>query len=154
MWLLHPRSRGYVRLASANPFENPLIDPRFLSHQGDVDMFVSGKSVIQLVWWCILESHTSTYRNISNTTPMGDITWVVVGDPQGQLFLPYLLYLLPIAISSCHIFTWFTSIICKPVQSSYISFWMSLRIPHTLSCPFRTLIFTRNWRRGPNVTKL
>lgn len=43
MWLLHPRSRGYVRLASANPFENPLIDPRFLSQPGDVDMFVSGK---------------------------------------------------------------------------------------------------------------
>ena len=34
-----------MRLASVNPFDNHLIDPRFLSHPGDVDMFVCGKSV-------------------------------------------------------------------------------------------------------------
>jgi choline dehydrogenase-like flavoprotein len=33
---LRPKSRGTVRLASADPFALPLIDPRFLSHPDDL----------------------------------------------------------------------------------------------------------------------
>ena len=29
--LLQPYSRGEIRLASASPFENPIVDPRYLS---------------------------------------------------------------------------------------------------------------------------
>ena len=34
--LLHPKSRGTVRLASADPHKKPLIDPRYLSHPEDM----------------------------------------------------------------------------------------------------------------------
>ncbi|SFU21955.1 GMC family oxidoreductase N-terminal domain-containing protein [Mesorhizobium sp. YR577] len=40
--LLQPRSRGSVRLASADPFAKPLIDPSYLSEQADVETLVSG----------------------------------------------------------------------------------------------------------------
>lgn len=41
--LLHPRSRGYIRLRSANPLEPPLINPRYLTHPRDVHVLLEGK---------------------------------------------------------------------------------------------------------------
>jgi choline dehydrogenase len=38
--VVRPSSRGTVRLASADPFANPLIDPRYLSDSSDVDRLV------------------------------------------------------------------------------------------------------------------
>ncbi|XP_033750383.1 glucose dehydrogenase [FAD, quinone]-like isoform X1 [Pecten maximus] len=38
--LLHPKSRGTVRLRSTDPFDYPRIDPHFLQHQDDVKMAV------------------------------------------------------------------------------------------------------------------
>ncbi len=40
--LLQPRSRGSLRLASADPMAAPLIDPNFLSDRDDVDRLVRG----------------------------------------------------------------------------------------------------------------
>jgi choline dehydrogenase-like flavoprotein len=40
--LLHPLSRGNVRLASNDPYASPLIDPNFLGHQDDVQKLVGG----------------------------------------------------------------------------------------------------------------
>ncbi|MEU1514920.1 GMC family oxidoreductase N-terminal domain-containing protein [Streptomyces sp. NPDC005811] len=40
--LLQPRSRGTVRLASTDPEEHPVIDPRYLSHPEDLATFVRG----------------------------------------------------------------------------------------------------------------
>src|SRR5690606_36707254 len=37
---LYPRSRGTVRLASADPRAAPLIDPRLLAEEGDIDPLV------------------------------------------------------------------------------------------------------------------
>ena len=37
--LLHPLSRGSVRITSANPSQEPHIDPKYLSHALDVDVF-------------------------------------------------------------------------------------------------------------------
>lgn len=39
---LRPKSRGTVRLASANPSDHPLIDPNFLSHPEDIEVMVAG----------------------------------------------------------------------------------------------------------------
>jgi hypothetical protein len=39
--ILHPRSRGSVRLASSDPFEQPLINPNYLSDQRDVKTLVA-----------------------------------------------------------------------------------------------------------------
>lgn len=38
--ILRPKSRGYVRLRSSNPYEPPLIDPRYLTHAHDVKVMV------------------------------------------------------------------------------------------------------------------
>lgn len=40
--LLQPRSRGSIRLASADPAAAPLIDPQYLSEPADLDVLVSG----------------------------------------------------------------------------------------------------------------
>ncbi|MDC0173360.1 GMC family oxidoreductase N-terminal domain-containing protein, partial [Gammaproteobacteria bacterium] len=40
--LLRPKSRGTVRLQSADPHDNPLIDPKFLSHPDDIKVLVKG----------------------------------------------------------------------------------------------------------------
>jgi len=40
--VLRPASRGSVRLASADPFAAPLIDPNFLAEQTDMDRLVRG----------------------------------------------------------------------------------------------------------------
>ncbi|RYP25411.1 hypothetical protein DL766_007067 [Monosporascus sp. MC13-8B] len=38
--LMHPLSRGTVKLASAKPFDYPLVDPRYLSHPSDLKLYV------------------------------------------------------------------------------------------------------------------
>lgn len=42
---LRPRSRGTVRLRSADPMAQPLIDPNYLAEQADLDSTVSGLEV-------------------------------------------------------------------------------------------------------------
>ncbi len=34
--ILHPKSRGSIRLRSANPFDHPSIDPKYFSHPDDL----------------------------------------------------------------------------------------------------------------------
>ncbi|GBM41278.1 hypothetical protein AVEN_85834-1, partial [Araneus ventricosus] len=38
--LLHPKSRGTVRLQSTNPYDPPLIDPNYFDDSSDVDAIV------------------------------------------------------------------------------------------------------------------
>lgn len=40
--LMHPLSRGTVRPKSTDPFELPAVDPRYLTHQADLDFLVEG----------------------------------------------------------------------------------------------------------------
>jgi len=40
--VVHPQSKGFVRLKSSNPHEEPLIDPKYLTHPYDLDAFVEG----------------------------------------------------------------------------------------------------------------
>ena len=40
--LLRPKSRGTVKLQSADPDDDPLIDPKFLSHPDDMKVLVAG----------------------------------------------------------------------------------------------------------------
>lgn len=44
LFMLHPRSRGSIKLRSSNPFEYPLIDPNLLSDEDDhdIDLFYEG----------------------------------------------------------------------------------------------------------------
>ena len=45
--LMHPQSRGRVRLESADPHSKPLIEANFLSHPADLDTLVEGFRVIR-----------------------------------------------------------------------------------------------------------
>lgn len=45
--LLHPTSRGYVGLRSANPMEAPVIQPNFMSTEEDRDLLLKGTKLAQ-----------------------------------------------------------------------------------------------------------
>ncbi|KAL3868337.1 hypothetical protein ACJMK2_041154 [Sinanodonta woodiana] len=45
--LLHPKSRGTIRLRSRDPFDPPIIDPNYLSEEDDVKTFIRGFSVME-----------------------------------------------------------------------------------------------------------
>ena len=45
--LIYPKSRGTLRLTSADPFAAPAIDPNYLDEQADVDVLVSGMEIIR-----------------------------------------------------------------------------------------------------------
>ncbi|XP_077508663.1 glucose dehydrogenase [FAD, quinone]-like [Amblyomma americanum] len=47
--LLHPKSRGVVRLQSADPSVPPAIDPRYLSHPDDLRVIVKGRRELSLL---------------------------------------------------------------------------------------------------------
>lgn len=44
--VLHPKSRGWVRLQSSNPDDPPLINPRYLTHPDDVQTLVNAIKII------------------------------------------------------------------------------------------------------------
>lgn len=58
--LLHPRSRGTVKLKSKNPNDKPLIDPQYLSHPDDVKNLIKG---IRLVEKLVREMPGATLNN-------------------------------------------------------------------------------------------
>lgn len=43
--LLRPKSRGYVRLRSANPYDPPILDPRYLTHPDDILAMVEAMKI-------------------------------------------------------------------------------------------------------------
>ena len=47
--LLRPKSRGEVTLESADPFADPLIDPKFLSHPDDMKDMIDGYKIMMKV---------------------------------------------------------------------------------------------------------
>ncbi|MEV5831985.1 GMC family oxidoreductase N-terminal domain-containing protein [Nocardia sp. NPDC052112] len=47
--LIYPKSRGEVKLASADPFASPLIDPGYLNDPHDTDFLVAGMNTIREV---------------------------------------------------------------------------------------------------------
>jgi len=47
--LLHPRSRGTIRLRSADPEDPPLINPNYLAEDVDAKILAEGKMSIGLV---------------------------------------------------------------------------------------------------------
>ncbi|XP_023243888.1 glucose dehydrogenase [FAD, quinone]-like isoform X1 [Centruroides sculpturatus] len=40
--LLRPKSRGFVKLKSTNPYDPPVIDPKYLSHPDDLKVIIEG----------------------------------------------------------------------------------------------------------------
>lgn len=47
--VLRPKSRGTLRLASADPFAAPLIDPNFLAEDGDLETLVRGYRITRRI---------------------------------------------------------------------------------------------------------
>jgi len=41
--LLHPQTRGIVRLQSHNPADHPFIEPNYLAHPDDIKVLVEGR---------------------------------------------------------------------------------------------------------------
>ncbi|XP_061193348.1 L-sorbose 1-dehydrogenase-like [Saccostrea echinata] len=56
--LLHPKSRGTIRLQSTDPFDPPLIDPKYLDHPDDVKTLLKGiQQILKL-------ANTTAFRSI------------------------------------------------------------------------------------------
>lgn len=67
--LLHPKSRGTVGIASANPKEAPVIQPNFLEEQEDLDQLVKGgKLVFDIMEQAGLKKHTKAHGLPHNRT--------------------------------------------------------------------------------------
>ena len=45
--LLHPMSRGYVKLKSKDPAEHPIIQPNYLAHPRDMKTLIEGMKYAQ-----------------------------------------------------------------------------------------------------------
>lgn len=43
--ILRPKSVGWIRLRSSNPYDPPRIDPKYLSHKNDLDVIVEGMKI-------------------------------------------------------------------------------------------------------------
>lgn len=44
--LLHPHNAGEIRLRSADPFDHPIIDPKYLQNDIDVNILVKGLKIL------------------------------------------------------------------------------------------------------------
>jgi choline dehydrogenase len=70
-----PRSRGEIRLRSADPTAAPVIDHRIIGDPGDVAALVSGlKQVVQIIEGTAFSRHL-TGPNIPTETPRDDAGW-------------------------------------------------------------------------------
>lgn len=54
--MLRPKSRGYIKLRSTNPYEHPIIDPKYLTHPDDIHMMVEAMKI------CIAVGMTPPYQ--------------------------------------------------------------------------------------------
>ena len=46
---MHPFSRGHVQIPSANPFDTPLVDPRWLTHPFDMRVMIAAMQFNQRI---------------------------------------------------------------------------------------------------------
>lgn len=44
--LLHPKSRGTLKIKSKNPEDPPLLDPNYLAHHDDVKILLEGRTFL------------------------------------------------------------------------------------------------------------
>jgi len=49
--LLHPQTRGVVRLRSSDPNEHPYIEPNYLAHPDDIKILVEGMNRYMMLIW-------------------------------------------------------------------------------------------------------
>lgn len=59
--LLRPKSRGFIKLRSANPYDHPIIDPKYLTHPDDVFSMVEAMKI------CIDVGLSPPYKRYNST---------------------------------------------------------------------------------------
>ncbi|XP_012235578.1 glucose dehydrogenase [FAD, quinone]-like [Linepithema humile] len=64
--LLHPKSSGELRLRSSNPFDKPLIDPKYLSNEDDINTLIAGLDFVKkLLKTNVLRAHGASLNRKS-----------------------------------------------------------------------------------------
>ncbi|XP_061176433.1 glucose dehydrogenase [FAD, quinone]-like [Saccostrea echinata] len=83
--LLHPKSKGTIRLQSDDPFDPPLIDPNYLDHPDDIKMFLRGvREMLKLGDTAAFKSIGASSQDpleaytpqCDNTSPGSDEYWI------------------------------------------------------------------------------
>ena len=63
--MLKPKSRGWVKLRSKNPYDHPLIDPRYFSHPEDIEAMADAMKIsFQL-------GNSAAFKKKFNSKPSG-----------------------------------------------------------------------------------
>jgi choline dehydrogenase len=70
-----PKSRGEIRLRSADPADKPVIDHRLLGHPDDVAALVSGMKQLEKIFETPALARHVTGRNIPPEPPKDDAEW-------------------------------------------------------------------------------
>jgi choline dehydrogenase len=70
--LLHPKSRGTLRLASANPHDKPIIDPGYMSHPDDLH------AIIQAI------RHAQKITQTPSLAPYTESVYPAIGAPDSE----------------------------------------------------------------------
>ncbi|KAG9510874.1 Glucose dehydrogenase [FAD, quinone], partial [Fragariocoptes setiger] len=67
--LLRPKSRGFIRLRSRNPYDHPIIDPRYLTHPHDVRTVVEAMKISIMIGLAPAFRHRFRSRLFDATVP-------------------------------------------------------------------------------------
>jgi hypothetical protein len=73
--LLRPKSRGTLRIRSQDPFDYPIIDPRYLENRLDVELLIRGKG-----WDCKPNSNVLDFFEYAYTV----IILQISGETRGR----------------------------------------------------------------------
>ncbi len=89
VWQCHPRSRGAVRLRSADPLDQPSIAPRYFEDQHDRNVMVEGVKILRQIF------DQPAFRDLidAEVIPGGDVQsddeiWAHIRDGGGTVFHP------------------------------------------------------------------
>lgn len=70
--LQYPKSSGYLKLASKNPDDVPIINPNYLTHPADIERLINGNFTTFSFYY--IHEHTTVYLSNNFTMVVLNVT--------------------------------------------------------------------------------